>query len=205
MDQFPGIGVGVHRVVSPLQTTVPLRAEGQPSLLDGIHLRESGQTPDISSAMDQRLNLGTTSEETSDDDYSSYETSIDEAEDAKEIVIGLPVARLPTGLCYDERMRYHAEVQAIEGENIHPEDPRRIYYIYRYLCEAGLVESDNGKRLRSLANPPLYRIDAREATMAECCSVHTKDHYRFIERTQGMISLTCQKMRLSSPHFRSLQ
>ena len=146
-------------------------------------MRESGQTPDISNAIDQRLNIET-SDDTSDDDYSSYETSIDEADDAKEIVVGLPVAKLPTGLCYDERMRYHAEVQAIEGENIHPEDPRRIYYIYKYLCEAGLVENDNGKRLRTLANPPLYRIDAREATMAECCSVHTKEHYEFIQRTQ---------------------
>lgn len=189
MDQFPGLNLGAQRVAPPLQTTVPLRAEGQPSLLDAIHIRDNGQTPDISSAMDQRLNLET-SDETSDDEYSSYETSLDEAEDAKEIVIGLPVAKLPTGLCYDERMRYHAEVQAIEGENIHPEDPRRIYYIYKYLCEAGLVESDNGKRLRSLANPPLYRIDAREATRAECCSVHTQEHYDFIERTQCMCPIT---------------
>jgi histone deacetylase 6 len=183
MDQFPGLNLSAQRVASPLQNTVPLRAEGHPSLLDAIQMRESGQTPDISNAIDQRLNIET-SDDTSDDDYSSYETSIDEVDDGKEIVVGLPVAKLPTGLCYDERMRYHAEVQAIEGENIHPEDPRRIYYIYKYLCEAGLVENDNGKRLRTLANPPLYRIDAREATKAECCSVHTEEHYDFIQRTQ---------------------
>jgi histone deacetylase 6 len=185
MDQYSGANLNPQRVASPLQKTVPLRADDQPSLLDAIQMRESGRTPDISNAIDQRLNIET-SDDTSDDDYSSYETSIDEADESKEIVVGLPVSELPTGLCYDERMRYHAEVQAIEGENIHPEDPRRIYYIYKYLCEAGLVESDNGKRFRLLANPPLYRIDAREATMAECCSVHTRDHYEFIKRTQCM-------------------
>lgn len=146
-------------------------------------MRETGATPDISNTLDQRLNIET-SDDTSDETYSSYESSIDEPEDGKQIVTGLRAVNLPTGLCYDERMRYHAEVQAIEGETIHPEDPRRIYYIYKYLCEAGLVADDNGKRFRTLANPPLYRIDAREATMAECCLVHTREHYEFIKRTQ---------------------
>jgi histone deacetylase 6 len=185
MDQLSNPSINPQRLTSPPPTTVPLRAEGQPTLLDAIRLREAGATPDISNAIDQRLNIET-SDDTSDDDYSSYETSLDEPDDGKEIVFGLPLTKLPTGLCYDERMRYHAEVQAIEGENIHPEDPRRIYYIYKYLCEAGLVADDNGKRLKTMANPPLYRIDAREATMAECCKVHTKDHYEFIKRTQCM-------------------
>lgn len=184
MDQLTGLGNDAQQLTSP-PTTAPLRPEAQPFLLDAIQLRESGPTPDISNAIDQRLNIETP-EDTTDEDYSSYETSLDEPDDTKEIILGLPSARLPTGLCYDERMRYHAEVQAIEGENIHPEDPRRIYYIYKYLCEAGLVADDNGKRLRTLANPPLYRISAREATMAECCKVHTKEHYEFIKRTQCM-------------------
>ena len=196
MDQTTRPSIHVERLAPPTSTTVPLRAEGHPSLLEAIEMREAGPTPDITNAIDQRLNIET-SDDTSDEDYSSYETSIDEPEERKEIITGLRAAKLPTGLCYDERMRYHAEVQAIEGENIHPEDPRRIYYIYKYLCEAGLVADDNGKRLKTLANPPLYRIDAREATMAECCLIHTKEHYEFIKRTQCTTPKTLKKERMT--------
>lgn len=100
---------------------------------------------------------------------------------------GLPAVALPTGLCYDERMRYHAEVATSNESNYHPEDPRRIFYIYRELCQAGLV--DDMKSRRPLVRQPLLRIDAREATEAECCLIHTPRHYQFVQRTSGELGL----------------
>jgi hypothetical protein len=55
----------------------------------------------------------------------------------------LPYSSSRTGLVYDPRMRYHTEIGANE-DDIHPEDPRRIFEIFNELKNAGLVET--GKR-----------------------------------------------------------
>lgn len=88
---------------------------------------------------------------------------------------------LPTGLCYDIRMRYHCEVKPTM--DVHPEDPRRIHYIYKELCKAGLV--DDPQSSRPLAPQPLHRIHAREATEGEISHVHTPAHYEFVKSTKG--------------------
>lgn len=98
---------------------------------------------------------------------------------------GLPLASLPSGLCYDAQMRYHCEVRPTT--EVHPEDPRRIYYIYKELCRAGLVDDPDSSR--PLAPRPLKRISARNATEAETSLVHTADHYAFIESTKSMFYL----------------
>lgn len=98
---------------------------------------------------------------------------------------GLPLASLPSGLCYDAQMRYHCEVRPTT--EVHPEDPRRIYYIYKELCRAGLVDDPDSSR--PLAARPLKRIPARNATEAEISLVHTADHYAFIESTKSMFYL----------------
>jgi len=141
--------------------------------------------PEIANAMGGRLTLGSVSDEDGDGD--GDEDSI--MDDVSEPVyydempsFGLPVSTLPTGLCYDERMRYHAEV-AINESSYHPEDPRRIYYIFKELCEAGLV--DDYKSRRPLVRQPLLRIDAREATQEECCLIHTRKHWEFVKSTSG--------------------
>lgn len=108
------------------------------------------------------------------------ESSVDE--EGSERTRGLPLRSLPTGLCYDERMRYHAEVQALSAEAVHPEDPRRIYYIFKELCEAGLVAA---KGFDVLVPQPLLRIDAREATEEEIRLVHTENQFRFVRSTKG--------------------
>ncbi|KAJ5754281.1 Histone deacetylase clr3 [Penicillium manginii] len=95
---------------------------------------------------------------------------------------GLPLASLATGLCYDVRMRYHCEVQP--ANDVHPEDPRRIYYIYKELCKSGLV--DDPDSCRPLAAIPLQRIAAREATEEEIVSIHSADHFAFVRSTQDM-------------------
>lgn len=124
--------------------------------------------------MESPSDVGT--DELSDTDESSVD------EDASERSRGLPLRELPTGLCYDERMRYHAEVQALSAEAVHPEDPRRIYYIFKELCEAGLVVA---KGFDVMVNQPLLRIDAREATEEEIRLVHSQDQFDFVRSTKG--------------------
>lgn len=134
-------------------------------------------TPEMSGDINARLKLETSEEESSDSVTTESSSELDDSLPA--IARGLPVSRLPTGLCYDERMRYHAEVSATSGENVHPEDPRRIYYIYKELCEAGLVDDPKHPPMVT----PLLRIDAREATREECLLVHTPEHYDFVKKT----------------------
>lgn len=94
---------------------------------------------------------------------------------------GVPAAGLASGLCYDVQMRYHCEVRPTA--DVHPEDPRRIYYIYKELCRAGLV--DDPESTRPIAARPLKRINARNATEEEISLVHTPDHFAFVQSTKG--------------------
>lgn len=125
------------------------------------------------------LKVETGSEDDVEDWESTEESSVDEDHHVPQ---GLPTRSLPSGLCYDERMRYHAEVSALSAEAVHPEDPRRIYYIFKELCEAGLVVA---KGYTLMTDQPLVRIDAREATEEEITLVHTPEHYDFVRRTAG--------------------
>lgn len=95
-----------------------------------------------------------------------------------------PAATLPTGLCYDVRMRYHCELDPPKQRlDFHPEDPRRIYAIYKELCLAGLL--DDPMSTRPIVSRPLLRVNARNATQAEICLVHDIKHFQFVERTKG--------------------
>lgn len=96
--------------------------------------------------------------------------------------VGIPLASLSSGLCYDVQMRYHCEVRPTA--DVHPEDPRRIYYIYKELCRAGLV--DDPESSRPLVSRPLKRINARNAMEEEVSLVHTPDHFAFVESTKGI-------------------
>lgn len=113
------------------------------------------------------------------DDDDIDDEDIDEPLDPR--LAFLPRANLPTGLCYDTRMRFHCEVRP--ESDVHPEDPRRIYYIYKELCKAGLV--DDPSSARPLVKQPLQRIFAREATYDEIVLVHTSEHFAFVKSTQG--------------------
>ena len=86
-----------------------------------------------------------------------------------------------TGICYDVRMRFHATV---DEDDMHPEDPRRILEIYKAIVDAKLVDD------------PMYTgvvpkddwmmgISAREVTMDEALLVHSREHWDFLEATQG--------------------
>ncbi|KAJ5104326.1 histone deacetylase Hda1 [Penicillium alfredii] len=95
---------------------------------------------------------------------------------------GLPVGSLPTGYCYDPRMRYHCEVRPTA--DVHPEDPRRIYYIFKEFCLAGLV--NHPEATHPLAPQTMVRIHARDATEEEIVLVHTEAHYAFVQSTKDM-------------------
>lgn len=131
------------------------------------------------------------SETNNDEDDSTDESSVEEGHIVPR---GLPNRSLPTGLCYDERMRYHAEVSALSAEAVHPEDPRRIYYIFKELCEAGLVKA---KGYDLMVDQPLYRIDAREAQRSEITLVHTDEHYDFVRRTASKLTTYSHNWRLT--------
>ena len=177
------------------QVNGSIKSEAKPTLLGAFQLHSSASvsrqsphesTPGIASDINDRLIIDSTSED--DDGYDSLldDASMRSEEDEKPIY-GLPMSTLPTGLCYDDRMRYHAEVASTSELNLHPEDPRRIYYIFKELSEAGLVVDP--KILRPLVRQPLVRIDAREATREECCLVHTPQHYAFVKATKGKVVL----------------
>lgn len=94
---------------------------------------------------------------------------------------------LKTGLVYDVRMRYHAKIFTLYFEYIdpHPEDPRRIYRIYKKLAEAGLVQ-DQALSGSDDIGPLMVKIPIREATADEILEVHTREHLNFIELTEAM-------------------
>lgn len=94
---------------------------------------------------------------------------------------------LRTGLCYDVRMRYHAKIFTSYFEYIdpHPEDPRRIYRIYKILAEHGLIRDPTLRGAEDIGDLML-KIPVREATTEELLEVHTKEHLDFIEKTAQM-------------------
>lgn len=95
--------------------------------------------------------------------------------------MALPHASSRTGVVYDARMRFHTEKDTEEEEDIHPEDPRRIYEIFKALQDANLLEDETNPA--GVAELPfkLWRIEARSAEPSEIALVHSQDHYRFME------------------------
>lgn len=94
---------------------------------------------------------------------------------------------LKTGVVYDVRMRYHAKIFTSYFEYIdpHPEDPRRIYRIYKKLAEAGLIQDKSLSGSEDIG-PLMVKIPTREATSAEILEVHSEEHLRYIAMTEAM-------------------
>lgn len=128
----------------------------------------------------------------SDSEEENDESAQDESESERAAMSdAVAYSKLRTGLCYDARMRYHSDLEPLPGEDnyvegadpdLHPEDPRRIFSIYNALCRAGLV--DDKLAIHGTLPTTLARIDARNATVAEICLVHTRDHYNYVESLQ---------------------
>ena len=98
-----------------------------------------------------------------------------------------------SGLVYDVRMRYHSELpMSVDNQDYHPEDPRRIYHIYRELCKSGLVQ-DTAISTGSIVEHPLKKINISAATKEEICLVHDAKHYDLMDAIQGTCSWTLTK------------
>jgi histone deacetylase 6 len=97
----------------------------------------------------------------------------------------LKFAGMRTGICYDSRMRFHA---TLDPQNSHPEDPRRIFEIYRTMCDAGLVD-DPMYEGHIKSNDIMLGIRAREVTMEEAALVHTPQHWNFLSTTASKLQL----------------
>ncbi|KAK8039412.1 hypothetical protein PG993_007823 [Apiospora rasikravindrae] len=93
-------------------------------------------------------------------------------------------ALLPTGCCYDPRMKLHANADFGPSPH-HPEDPRRIEEIMKMLKKAELVyngpDTDLEDILRNTPTKYMWRIPARYATRQEICTMHTPQHYDWVE------------------------
>jgi hypothetical protein len=102
------------------------------------------------------------------------------------IDLRLPYSSRQTGLVYDPRMRFHTELDS--SDDVHPEDPRRIYEIFRSLVEAGLVEDETGEvpsQKIPLGFQSLARIQARLAEPTEIAMAHTIDHHKWVENLRS--------------------
>jgi len=91
---------------------------------------------------------------------------------------------LPTGCCYDDRMKLHANADF--GPNPHhPEDPSRIEHIMKALKKAKLVYTGRDSDLQAiLADEPrkyMWRIPARHASQEEITLVHHPSHFHWVK------------------------
>lgn len=112
-----------------------------------------------------------------DDDLDSPSNGLDQS------LYQVRRGQLPTGVCYDDRMKLHANAD-FGGKPHHPEDPGRIEHIFMKFKKAGLVFLGSEAEALEVRrrNPTLYmwRIDAREATESEICLVHLPTHYAWV-------------------------
>lgn len=94
---------------------------------------------------------------------------------------------LKTGICYDVRMRYHAKIFTSYFEYIdpHPEDPRRIYRIYKILAENGLIQDPTLSGVDQIGDL-MVKIPVREADEEEILQVHSREHLDFIAKTEEL-------------------
>ncbi|KIM99022.1 hypothetical protein OIDMADRAFT_43096 [Oidiodendron maius Zn] len=104
---------------------------------------------------------------------------------------------LPTGLCYDDRMKLHANADWSASPH-HPEDPRRIEAIMKAFRDAGLVYTGTASELIKLleVSPTrwMWRIQAREASEAEVCTAHTAAHLQWARDLSTMTSEELRKL-----------
>lgn len=112
-----------------------------------------------------------------DDDIESSSNGLDQS--LQQVRRG----QLPTGVCYDDRMKLHANAD-FGGKPHHPEDPGRIEHIFMKFKKAGLIFMGTEAEALEVRrrNPTLYmwRIDARQATESEICLVHLPTHYAWV-------------------------
>lgn len=165
----------------------------EPHELKRIKLENDQQTlPPPPSSSSSSTTTSSTSTTTTPDASQSNELTTKDSKNTKIVVVPpttpqLFYVPLKTGLVYDVRMRYHAKIFTSYYEYIdpHPEDPRRIYRIYKLLAEAGLI-TDSSLSGSDDLGPLMEKIPIREATAEEILNVHSEEHLRYILSTETM-------------------
>jgi histone deacetylase 6 len=106
-------------------------------------------------------------------------------------------AWLPTGCCYDDRMKLHANADWSANPH-HPEDPRRIEAIMKAFKEAGLIytgtQTELLEHLKTSPTRWMWRIPAREATQAEVCIAHTASHFEWVRALSSKSAAELRQM-----------
>ncbi|KAL7787084.1 hypothetical protein V8C37DRAFT_390950 [Trichoderma ceciliae] len=137
-----------------------------------------------------------------DDDTASESIYHEDSEPSviEETIVQLGVRRglLPTGCCYDDRMKLHMNADFSPNTH-HPEDPRRIHEIFKAFKRMGLVytgpESELPRIMKDCPTKYMWRIPARPATREEICLAHSPEHLAWVESldtisTAGLRELT---------------
>ncbi|KAH7311734.1 histone deacetylase [Stachybotrys elegans] len=129
-----------------------------------------------------------TEDDTSTDDDSQVNESSPEPQDV-EIAHLRRRGLLPTGCCYDDRMKLHMNADFSPNAH-HPEDPRRIHEIFKAFKKTGLIYTGPPSKLPEIMKlcPTRYmwRIPARAATKEEICLAHSPDHLGWAEELENM-------------------
>jgi len=96
---------------------------------------------------------------------------------------------LPTGLCYDSRMKMHMNAEFSNNAH-HPEDPRRIHEIFEAFKRAGLIYQGPpelaARVFKEMPTRYMWRIPARFALDEEICLAHTPAHLSWVKETENM-------------------
>ncbi|KAH7413432.1 hypothetical protein BKA64DRAFT_568107 [Cadophora sp. MPI-SDFR-AT-0126] len=112
-------------------------------------------------------------------------------------VVEVRRASLPTGCCYDDRMKLHANADFSANPH-HPEDPRRIQEIMKCFKENNLIWNgstiDLADALKQNPNQWMWRIGARKATREEICTAHTASHYEWVKSLSTMTSADLRQL-----------
>lgn len=98
---------------------------------------------------------------------------------------------LPSGCCYDDRMKLHMNAD-FSPHTHHPEDPRRIHEIFKAFKKNGLVytgpEEELSRIIKDCPMRYMWRIPARPATREEVCLAHADDHFTWVEKLESLSS-----------------
>lgn len=138
---------------------------------------------------DRRHSLNDTTVSDEEEDEGFDEMSQDESEDQLIVAQLRRRGLLPTGCCYDDRMKLHSNADFTSHPH-HPEDPRRIEEIVKQFKRSGLLytgpESNLAKVIHDCPTRFMWRIGAREATKDEILTTHTPDHYAWVKKLSTM-------------------
>lgn len=139
------------------------------------------------------------------EDTPSISADYESESDPDENPVALELLRrrglLPTGCCYDDRMKLHMNADFSPNTH-HPEDPRRIHEIFKAFKKVGLVytgpQSELPRIIKESPTKYMWRIPARPARRDEICLAHSAEHLTWVE---GIDKLSSAELRALTRQF----